>query len=536
MENRRWHHCLHAPFTWAHLVLFSISPNLHAYVAEQTDCYPKNEDIKCVKIVGDLYAPTSFTFLRKDVKSNAPEHDILIATKEGKIYLARQITKGAWNNVAEEVTFKSGQQPNVFSRKNKLQLANQGLHDIAIHPNYGKIIGRGQINRTVYFAYDTRVERDKKGSDPQQRLELASASLTEDHQSFVDFKVLFRTDAVRAPGEFGEALPAGKIAFQKNVPTKDRVEYTLLLSVGDDRRDPTELVSMDERNQSNADRKKMGFEVLKKSLVQDLNSHLGKILRLNLDGTIPHDNPISINGTRSAIFSLGHRDVKGIAIHPQTQTIWAVEHGPQGGDELNRIEGGRNYGYPVVSSGLAYEEKDRKYWVQGCKDNPLLKEYAQPMHVWGAYKEEDCNNNRYIEGYSIAPSGIAQNLCNRYPTWSESDILVGSMTRSSNENSPSGKKDQLGNSDIKNVGINNGGIWRMRILGRGQSIKIEAVEILGIQKEKADGKFRVRDVRFGPDNFLYAIRHHVEDIRFKTGELIRLEPTKPLPNPKHCTG
>ena len=88
---------------------------------------------------------------------------------------------------------------------------------------------------------------------------------------------------------------------------------------------------------------------------QDLSSGLGKIVRLNLDGTVPHDNPfVGLAGARPEIWSYGHRNVQAAAVHPDTGQLWTVEHGAQGGDELNHPEAGKNYGWPMITYGVDY--------------------------------------------------------------------------------------------------------------------------------------------------------------------------------------
>ena len=93
---------------------------------------------------------------------------------------------------------------------------------------------------------------------------------------------------------------------------------------------------------------------------QDLTNHHGKIVRLHDDGRVPADNPfVNRAGARPEIWSYGHRNVQGLAIHPETGDLWADEHGPQGGDELNRIQPGKNYGWPVIGFGVNYTHRPR---------------------------------------------------------------------------------------------------------------------------------------------------------------------------------
>lgn len=92
-----------------------------------------------------------------------------------------------------------------------------------------------------------------------------------------------------------------------------------------------------------------------RELAQDLSTHLGKVVRINPDGSAPQDNPfVGREGARAEVWSYGHRNIQGAALHPQTGELWLVEHGPQGGDELNIARAGRNYGWPVISYGEEY--------------------------------------------------------------------------------------------------------------------------------------------------------------------------------------
>lgn len=120
---------------------------------------------------------------------------------------------------------------------------------------------------------------------------------------------------------------------------------------------------------------------------QERRNHHGSIVRLHDDGTVPNDNPfVNTEDSLPEIFSYGHRNIQGFALHPETQLLWSHEHGPQGGDELNRIEAGKNYGWPTVSYGVNY--------VIGTAigEGAHKKGMEQPLHYWVP---------------SIAPSGLA---------------------------------------------------------------------------------------------------------------------------------
>lgn len=138
---------------------------------------------------------------------------------------------------------------------------------------------------------------------------------------------------------------------------------------------------------------------------QDITRDGGKIYRLNDDGSIPHDNPfVNNNGAKKAIFSYGHRNPQGMEIHPETRKIWIHEHGPKGGDEINIIEAGKNYGWPVISYGINYDgsvltEKTEKEGME------------QPLLYWTP---------------SIAPSGMTFVTSDKYPEL-KGHLLVGSL-------------------------------------------------------------------------------------------------------------
>ncbi len=139
---------------------------------------------------------------------------------------------------------------------------------------------------------------------------------------------------------------------------------------------------------------------------QDLRSHLGKILRIRHDGTVPDDNPfVGQKGALPEIWSYGHRNVQGAALHPETDELWIHEMGPRGGDELNVVEAGKNYGWPVVSWGQHYDGKD-------IPDPPTRPEFAGSVHQWTP---------------SISPSGMTFYTSDAVPGW-DGSILIGGLT------------------------------------------------------------------------------------------------------------
>jgi aldose sugar dehydrogenase len=142
-----------------------------------------------------------------------------------------------------------------------------------------------------------------------------------------------------------------------------------------------------------------------KENAQDLSNHLGKILRLHEDGRIPTDNPfVTTPNAKSEIWSYGHRNPQGVVYDPATQTLWDVEHGPMGGDELNKVEKGKNYGWPVITYGKNYD---------GTPITTITEKEGmeQPVFYWVP---------------SIATCGMALVTSDKYPNW-KGNLMVGAL-------------------------------------------------------------------------------------------------------------
>jgi aldose sugar dehydrogenase len=139
---------------------------------------------------------------------------------------------------------------------------------------------------------------------------------------------------------------------------------------------------------------------------QDISKHLGKVVRLNADGTVPRDNPLAgRQGARGEIWSYGHRNIEAAAVHPQTGQLWIGEMGPRGGDELNRPEPGKNYGWPEVSWGRHYDGRD-------ISDPSTRPEFADAVHHWTPV---------------ISPSGMAFYTGDLFAAWKGS-LLIGGLS------------------------------------------------------------------------------------------------------------
>jgi glucose/arabinose dehydrogenase len=195
---------------------------------------------------------------------------------------------------------------------------------------------------------------------------------------------------------------------------------------------------------------------------QDLADLNGSVIRLRPDGSVPEDNPfVGRADARPEIFSYGHRNPQGMAVHPETGDVWTHEHGPRGGDEVNLIRPGVNYGWPVITHGISYAG----FPIGEGEAKPGM---AQPLHYWVP---------------SIAPSGMAFYTGDAFPEW-RGDLFVGALVQKH--------------------------LARLELDGE----RVVAEERL---LERAIG--RIRDVETGPDGFLYLLTDEAD------GELYRLEPT-----------
>ena len=206
----------------------------------------------------------------------------------------------------------------------------------------------------------------------------------------------------------------------------------------------------------------LGERNIGRAQAQTLDNTLGKIVRINPDGSIPPDNPfVGRQGALPEIWSYGHRNVQGAALNPVTGELWANEHGPKGGDELNRVLPGRNYGWPTVSYGTEYSGGK-------ISDGGTAPGIEPPVHYWVP---------------SIATSGLMFYTGAQFPAWRGS-AFVGGL-----------KSQQL-----------------VRLRLDGDRVVEEERLLRGVVKE------RVRDVEQGPDGYIYLLTD--ED----NGRLLRLQP------------
>lgn len=282
-----------------------------------------------------------------------------------------------------------------------------GLLDVALHPKFAE-------NGWVYWSFAARGQGGVG-------TEVARGKLRGD--SLGEVEVIFRAMSKRGGGlHFGSRLVFDRQGF-------------LYITLGD----------RGERERA-----------------QRLDEHPGKIIRLHDDGKVPSDNPFAKQaGARPEIFSLGHRNVQGAALHPESGILWTHEHGPQGGDEINIISAGINYGWPEITYGAEYGSGAPIGY--GTAKTGM----AQPIHTWVP---------------SIAPSGMAFYRGSAFPRW-QGDLFVGALA----------------------------GRSLVRLRPQGDKIVHEERLLRG-----AIG--RVRDVRVGPDGLLYLLIDH------GSGALVRVEP------------
>jgi glucose/arabinose dehydrogenase len=245
-----------------------------------------------------------------------------------------------------------------------LPLGQGGLLDIALHPDFTE-------NRRVYMTCSTGQRQANRTTLVRGRINGALTELTE-------VTPLFQVSQAKEGGQH----------FGSRLLWLD--DGTLLMSIGDGGNPPLQL---DGR--------------LIRENAQDLSSHLGKILRLDEDGRPPADNPFAEDGdpgTDPFIWSYGHRNIQGLTIHPQSRAVWATEHGARGGDELNLIRRGQNYGWPKATYSV-------EYFGPRISRHTTLAGAVDPRVVW-----TPC----------IAPSGLVFYTGPEFPQW-QGDLLAGGL-------------------------------------------------------------------------------------------------------------
>ncbi len=291
-----------------------------------------------------------------------------------------------------------------------------GLMDVVLDPKFAD-------NRLVYWSYS---EGDESGGDQRNSTAVARGKLVGDRgrERLAEVQVIFRQQPrVASAQHFGSRLVFAR-------------DGQLFVTLGD--------------------------RFSRKDDAQTLDTHHGKVVRIEPDGKVPGDNPfVGQSGARPEIWSYGHRNVQGAALHPQTGELWATEHGPQGGDELNAVQRGRNHGWPLITYGRNYGIGTR------IGEGTTRADVVAPLAHWVPT--------------SIAPSGMAFLTSDRYPGW-KGHLFIGAL--------------------------------RAQALVR---LEFNGTKLMREERLLMNLNQRIRDVRQGPDGWLYVLTDSAD------GRIIRLE-------------
>ena len=368
-------------------------------------------DFRVEQVADGLVRPFAMAF--------TPEGDLLVTERPGRLRIIRDgglLADSVQGLPPIRALGRGARSLNGFEQA--------GLRDAILHPDFA-------TNRLLYVSYV------KPGPDSLGTIAIARGRFENDR--LTDVEELFHADAF-GNGTERSSMWGGRLVFDH--------DGFLFMTLGD--------------------RQWPSAGDLEAHPAQDLSNHNGSTIRLHDDGRVPEDNPFAGQaGVHPEIWTWGHRNAQGMAVHPETGDLWQNEHGPQGGDELNLIESGRNYGWPVVGYGVNYRTGLRIH------AGTLMEGMADPTHVWVP---------------SIGVSGMLFYTGDAFPEW-RGDMLVGGL---------SGRR-----------------LVRLRLEGR------EVVR----EETLLQGIGRVRDVRQGPDGFIYlAIDGETRDIDGPATGIVRLVP------------
>ena len=335
-----------------------------------------------------------------------PDGRMIVGERPGRIKIVAKDGK-----VSEPI---EGLPSNLFAR------GGQGLFEVRPDRAFA-------TNRTIYITYTVLPEGSNPAALPRSPgvLLVASAKLSLDDRRLENLKVL-----LNAEGTGGRLIqaPDGTLLVTSTIPAG------------------------------------VGINSIEWPQPQQLTSNMGKVLRINADGSIPKDNPFAGRaGAHPEIYALGFRDVQGVAIHPRTGTLWTSEHGPRGGDEINAVAKGKNYGFPVIGYGREYSGKP----ING--DKTAQDGMEQPVYFWTP---------------DIAPAGIAFYTGKLFPAW-QGDLFVSALA---------------GRSLIRLV--------------------LKDDRVIGEQRLLTELNTRIRGVSEGPDGALYVLTDG------NNGTIVRLVPKK----------
>ncbi len=372
-------------------------------------------DFRVVPVAEGLVRPFSMAF--------TPEGDLLVTERPGRLRLIRDgvLLLDAVSGIPDVVALGRG-------ARSMNGLEQAGMRDVVLHPGFAD-------NRLLYLSY-TKPGADSLGS-------LAVARGRFEDGALHDVREIFHADAF-PDGTDRSSQWGGRMAFGR--------DGSLFVTVGD--------------------RQWPSTGNLHAHPAQDVTTHNGTVVRLRDDGTVPDDNPFARNRNGEAkpeIWTWGHRNAQGLAVHPETGDVWSNEHGPQGGDELNLILPGRNYGWPVVGYGVNYRTGT------AIHAGTHLEGMEQPVHVWVP---------------SIGVSGMLFYSGGAFPGW-RGDMLVGGLS----------------------------GQRLVRLVLDGRTVVHEETLL--------HGQGRIRDVQQSPEGFIYlALDGATRDVDGPPTGIVRLEPVE----------
>ena len=362
-------------------------------------------DFRVVTVVEGLVLPWSIAFL--------PGGDMLVTERHGRLRVVRdgRLLPAPVPGVPDVHTSEPG----------GLHAGQGGLHEVLPHPEF-------ESNRLLYLSYS-------KPLDDGAEATMTVVRGTFENDRFTQTDQVFEADATGGRYQnFG-----GKLAFGP--------EGHLWVTVGD--RQAT--LRWWQRGPQPA---------------QDLRTHHGVVVRLRDDGSVPDDNPfVGKRRARPETWSYGHRNPQGLAFHPETGVPWVTEHGPQGGDEVNRLEAGKNYGWPVIGYGVEYGSN------RTIHETTRAEGMEQPLHLWVP---------------SVAPSGLAFYTGDKFPEW-QGNLFAGSLA---------GQR-------LERLTVEDG--------------RVRAAETV------LRGIGRIRDVRQGPDGYIY-LAITARNRFIEATPIVRLEP------------
>ena len=370
-------------------------------------------DFSVDTVTGGLVHPFSMVF--------TPEGDLLVTERPGRLRIIRDdvLIDDPVEGLPEILAIGQGAMPQDGREQ-------AGMRDLVLHPDFAE-------NRLLYLSYT------KPGPDSLGNITVVRGRFENDRLS--DVEELFHADAL-GNGSNRSSQWGGRLAL-------DGKGY-LFITIGD-RQWPSEGDLSEHPSQS-------------------LSSHNGTTIRLHEDGRVPEDNPfVGQDGVHPEIWTYGHRNAQGLAIHPETGDVWLNEHGPQGGDELNLVRPGLNYGWPVVGFGVNYRTGIA---IHGATHQDGME---PPVHIWVP---------------SIGVTGMLFYTGAAFPDW-RGDMIVASL-----------RGEQL-----------------VRLTLDGQQVAREETLISGMG--------RIRDVRQGPEGIIYLAMDG--DARGFDGDptpIVRLIPTR----------